>query len=205
MRIPIVLPIFLLFAASCTSTQPPTDIVPPQLLYVHPLPVYPQPLPTGTLRIPVEISVNKEGMVSDVQWDCSSGISAWDSAAITAIRSWRYFPAQSHGTPVNIRVRQTVVVTFTDPCTMVLGEIICPTKEGADSARSALRTGTPFTEVAQQFHRQRDASHTGALGRVSLQIFPSVMKSEIQRLRIGQCTEPLAYGTWYVIYVRLPE
>lgn len=205
MRIPIVFPIFLLFVAACSSTQPPTSFVPPQLLYVHPLPAYPQTLQTGSLRIPVEIYVTKEGTVGEVQWHFSSGSTAWDSAAIVAIRSWKYYPAQSEGMPINIRIQQTVVVTFTEPRTMMLGEIACMSKESADSVCTALRSGMAFDDVRKRFDCDSTRSDGGKLGKVSLQIFPAAMKSEIQKLHTGECTPPLRYGATYVIYLRLPE
>jgi TonB family protein len=195
----------LSFFAACTSSQYSADLTLPQLIYQHPLPSFPKTVPSPFLRIPLEIRVLKDGTVSDVRIISGSGITAWDSAALLAIRQWKYSPARISGSPVSIWLHQTAVVQFSEPKFMSLAEIICSGQEQADSAYALLEQGNTFSEAVRRFSVSRSRDSGGQLGTVNVQIYPEAIKNILTRLDVGEYTRPIPFGEQYAIFLRVAQ
>lgn len=197
--------ILLAFFAACSSSQPNSDLVLPQLVFQQPLPAYPKALPTSVLRIPLEIHVSKTGSVTDAIILKGSGVASWDSAAVSSIRLWKYTPARIAGNPIGIWLHQTAVVKFSEPQIMRLAEIICTGREEADSAFQMLERGEAFSDAVRQFSIAETRISAGLIGPVNIQIYPEPVKNMLVRLGKGSYTKPIPYGDRYAIFQRLAE
>ena len=202
---PLVLILSLIIFSACSSTKETTSISPPELLYQHPLPVFPRLLTTSQLRIALKIFIETDGTVHDVEFMNSSGSADWDSTAVSAIRKWKYSPAKYEGKPISIWLRQTAIVKFSDPQNILLAEIILNNLEEADSAFALLEEGVDFFEVVRKYSKADSRSNNGSLGIVNIQIFPEQIKNIILRLDQGDYTAPVKYGEQFAIYKRLKE
>lgn len=196
--------VIVLFAA-CSSSQETNDITLPALVYQEPLPPFPKPTTSPTLRIALQIHVRKDGTVDDVLFLNSSGSVAWDSAAISTIRRWKYSPARCEKQPINIWLHQTAVVTFSEPQYITLAEILCSTAEQADTVFLLLEQGADFTDLVLKYSVASSQSSNGILGTVNIQMYPEHIKRVLSRLRIGKYTEPTQYGAHFAIFKRLQE
>ena len=200
----ITLALVALFT-SCSTTQPSTDLILPELLYVSPLPPYPIPISTPTLRISLQIHVVKDGSVGDVMLKNSSGSAEWDSAALMAIRQWKYSPARSGDRPVNIWLHQTAVVKFAEPLYLTMAEILCNSIEEADSAYTMLEQGVEFEEIVSIYSVAPSRKTNGLIGTINIQCYPEQIKSMIIRLDREQFTRPIKFGEQYAIFKRLRD
>ena len=195
----------LTYFAACSSTQQTTDLTLPELLYQHPLPAFPKPITAPHLRIDLEILVTENGTVRDVRLLNSSGSVAWDSAAATAIRQWKYSPARYREKPVRIWLHQTAIVKFSEPRYLSLAEIMCTTTEEADSAYMLLEQGSDFSEIVLRYSVTSSREKNGALGAVNILIYPEQIKNILAKLETERYTHPVKYGERYVIFKRLKE
>jgi hypothetical protein len=191
--------------SACSSSNTTADLVPPQLIYQHPLPAYPRPIVAFALRIPLEIFVSDKGEVQHVHVRSGSGDAQWDSAAATSIMLWRYEPGRSGDQPVGLWLRQTAVVQFSEPHYLPLAEIICSDHDQADSVYRLLINGAPFSETAVQFSDADSRSAGGRIGVVNIQLYPDAVKRKLSRLGKNEFTAPIAYGNRYAIFLRLSE
>lgn len=196
---------FLGMLAGCSSSKYASDIIPPELLYQYPLPSFPQQLFAPTLRIPLEIHVEKDGSVSDVRIMKGSGDRDWDSSVVSTIRQWKYSPAHIGTTPVSIWVRQTAVVQFTDPQFVSLAEIVCKTAEDADSSFISISRGEEFSDIVKKYSVAESRHKMGVIGNVNIQIYPERIKKILASIKEDQFTKPLQFGDNYIIFKRLAE
>lgn len=197
--------VLLILFASCSSTQPVTDLTLPQLVYQQPLPAYPKALSTSMLRIPLEIHISKTGTVTDVIILKGSGVPSWDSAAVASIRQWKYTPARVKENPIGIWLHQTAVVKFSEPHIMMLAEIICAGPMEADSAFQMLERGEPFSDAVRLYSVATTRVSDGHLGPVNIQMYPEPVKNSLAGLRKGTYTKPIPYGDRYAIFLRQAE
>lgn len=205
---PLVVSIILLLStaiSACSTSNTTADLIPPQLIYQHPLPAYTKQINTFALRIPLEIFVSDKGEVLQVHLRSGSGDAWWDSAAAASIKQWRYVPGRSGDQPVGLWLRQTAVVQFSEPQYLPLAEIICSGHEQADSIYRMLVNGAPFSETAVQYSDAESRIAGGRLGVVNIQIYPDAVKRKLSRLGKNEFTPPIAYGDRYAIFLRLSE
>ncbi len=202
---PLLLFFTLLYCASCTSSHQASDMVLPEIVYQHPLPPFPKPVTTPTLRIDLKIHVAENGTVPEVLFLEGSGSDDWDSSAASAIRKWKYSPARYQEKPVSIWLHQTAVIQFSEPHYLLLAEILCTTTEEADSAYALLEQGWSFSDVAEKYSVASSRSTYGRLGTVNIQIYPQQIKILLSRLDREQYTSPVKYGERYAIFMRLKE
>ncbi len=194
-----------LFCFGCSSSQRTSDITPPELLYQHPLPAFPQKYSGIRLRIPLEIRITAEGTVSNVRIVDGSGNEEWDSSAAHSIMSWKYKPASIAGTPVAIWIHQTAVIRFSEPHSIHLAEILCGSRDEADSAAAQLERGRAFSEVAQSYSQSSSRLTSGEIGSVNILTYPEKIKKVLAELRTGEWTKPLEYGDQFIIFKRLDD
>lgn len=200
-----ILLILLTAISACSSSNTTAELIPPQLIYQHPLPAYPRPIMTFALRIPLEILVSEKGEVQQVHLRSGSGDALWDSAAAASIMHWRYAPGSFEGKPIGLWLRQTAVVQFSEPHYLSLAEIICSGHEQADSIYRMLVNGAPFSETAVQYSDAESRIAGGRLGIVNIQIYPDAVKKKLSGLGKNEFTPPIEYGNRYAIFLRLPE
>ncbi len=200
-----LLAIAFALSPGCSSSQPDSNTTMPILVQQQPLPAFPPTASASLLRIPLELHISKTGTVTDAVLIRSSGDAAWDSAALTAIRSWRYTPAKVNGIPVPIWVQQTAVIRFSEPQLIPLAEIVCSDAGRADSAYQMLKNGAGFGETARRFSCADSKVQDGDLGTVNIQIYPESVRRAMRGLAAGEFTAPIPYGDRYAIFYRLPE
>lgn len=201
-----LLAIAFALSPGCSSSQPDSNTTMPILVQQQPLPAFPTSTAAASLlRIPLELHISKAGTVTDAVLIRSSGDAAWDSAALTAIRSWRYTPAKVNGIPVPIWVQQTAVIRFSEPQLIPLAEIVCSDAGRADSAYQMLKNGAGFGETARRFSCADSKVQDGDLGTVNIQIYPESVRRAMRGLAAGEFTAPIPYGDRYAIFYRLPE
>ena len=173
----------------------------PKLVYQEPLPAY-----SGNvkeLRLDIRVRVAADGSVEEVDFLRSSGDRSWDSLAIHQIRKWRYSPAMAGGEPIPLWIMQTIRVQFMPPSYMDLAEIVCPTKEVADSLYTRLRAGEDFVTLARTCSLGPTKDQGGILGEVDLRTYPMGVQEVLRKLQEGMITEPLEIGNQFVIFKRL--
>ncbi len=202
---PLVLTLLCLFVGGCASTSEITEITLPEIIYQHPLPPFPKPISSPTLRIELQIHVSETGDVLDASMTSSSGAPGWDTLALAAVKRWRYLPARGDGKPMSIWLRQPAIVRFSEPNYLTLALIACTTPESADSAFAALRGGMTFSEAVEKFSTERDKQNGGRIGVVNIQTYPEKIKTPLSRLGVGGYSSPHKYGDRYVIFTRLPD
>ncbi|ALP53516.1 hypothetical protein Tel_10380 [Candidatus Tenderia electrophaga] len=61
----------------------------------------------------LELVVHKDGSVSQVEVQRSSGYPRLDKAALAAVRNWRYVPATRNGEAIDYRYRQPIEFSLT--------------------------------------------------------------------------------------------
>lgn len=193
----------LFILSACSSTKETAAIIPPELLYQHPLPAFPKPIQNFQLRIPLEILVTENGTVSEVHFVNSSGNTVWDSAASASIKQWKYSPARLENKPLRIWLRQTAIVRFSEPNYLLLEEIVCNSSQDADSAYALLLRGMAFEEVVSQYSIALSKEKSGILGNVNIQIYPEHVKNVLAKLTNNEFTKPIRYGERYIIIKRL--
>lgn len=111
----------LSLAVLVTSCQRSPDSAVPTVPETGPLavdtppPVYPLELGCAGIggEVGLVLSLDEKGVPADVKIEYSSRHGALDTAAVEAVRTWRFKPATSRGQPVPAKMR--VPVKFTPP------------------------------------------------------------------------------------------
>ena len=94
---------------------PPSGIVAPREDpgSPHVLPMLPQHAQgcgeDGSVKL--EYTIGIDGAVSDIRIVTSSGFTDIDAAAFAAVRSWHYLPATKDGSPLAVRVGETMALS----------------------------------------------------------------------------------------------
>jgi len=141
--------------------------------------------------------------VRQLAWVESSNDKEWDAEAERAILTWKYLPAMEGGKPVGLWVRNTLRVRFEEPTVFPLAEIVCPTREVADSVYGQLRAGADFEAAAKAVSIGPEGPAGGYRGMTNIGIFPAAVRNVLRLLKEGEITRPLPLGEWFVIYRRV--
>ena len=201
-------PFIILFCvtilAACSSTQQISeDLQLPELIHQTPLPDFPKRIIAPNLRIDLEILVAEDGTVHYVNLDNDYGEPAWDSGVVAAIRQWKYTPARYKGTPIRLWLHQSAIIQFSSPHLLSLAEIVCTTKEEADSVYALLKEGCKFCDAAKRYSVSNSRSNDGVLGEVNIHSYPKYIQNILEKLDEGTFTEPLKYESKYIIFFRM--
>ena len=194
----------LLLLSGCTA--PPAEIRVdryPLLIESSPLPPPPGWYQRNELLLEVRLYVAADGSVRELSWIESSNDREWNAKAEQAILTWKYLPAMEGGKPVGLWVRNTLRVMFEEPVVFPLAEIVCPTKEVADSVYVQLRAGADFEALAKAVSIGAERSAGGYRGMTNIGTFPVSVRDVLRGLREGEITKPLPLGDWFVIYRRV--
>jgi TonB family protein len=155
-------------------------------------PVFPEEFrqPQTNLEVLLDVRIDAEGNVLGVQMAKSSGETAIDSSALTAVRQWKYYPATKDGKPLPAVVRQKVLFSIRPLTTVTYYEIVVSRKELADSLWKALDAGADFAEIAKKFSEGESAAQGGLRENVRYESLSATMKTEIDKLVPGQISQP---------------
>ena len=190
----------------CAAVQPTdSSIQPPELISMTRLPQNDQASPAGALRLTVALHILENGTVSDAKVIESSGFENWDSAVVKSARQWRYTAARRNGRPIDLWLRQPVVVRPQEPVIRILGELVSSTRQEADSLYNLLLVGADFDVLAGRSGEGLVGEQSRFLGAVDIAIYPQNIRGTLQSLRENDVTRPLRVGEKYIIYKRFKK
>ncbi len=200
---PLIIALWVTLFAGCTSTQPISELILPELLIQQPLPPFPVQVISPILKIELEILVVEDGSVRYARLLNTSGNIEWDSAALTAVKHWIYSPAVYQGKPVRLWLHQTATVQFSQPYLVPLAEIICSTRAEADSAFTRLEQGCQFCDMVLMYSISTSREQKGSLGEVNIRLYPDYIEHQLEQLAENQFTKPIKYGEKFIIFKRI--
>ena len=198
--------ILLVLFAGC-STIPQADLATdqPELISSVPLPSYPASVPTQGLRMNTLMHIMKDGTVGNVRILGSSGDAEWDSMAAQSMKQWRYSTPRQSGTPVDLWMRQLVIVQIQQPIMRILGALVSSSKREADSLYALLEGGTKFETLAKHEGVESSAVNGKYLGSVDISSYPRPVREELRKLREDEVSRPVRIGEKYIIYKRFKQ
>jgi TonB family protein len=199
-----VLFLTILLAGCSAIPQTETPIKPPELVKSARLPPILSVVPGEGMRFNVKILVLKDGTVGDVKLLESSGDAEWDSLALHSIMKWQFVPARADGRPMDVWVRQPLVVQLRDPIIRVLDGLVSATEHEADSLYSLVEHGMDFDSLLRQAV-QVSGERGRALGAVDISVYAPPLRDELLRLREGEVSRPLRFGDGFILYKRLKK
>lgn len=166
------------------------------------LPVFPA---TGIVRsnFIVRAHITPQGTVQDAELTPTSGNRLWDELATQAIHQWHFTPAYQGGNPVAVWLRFPVSVRFVEPGPATLSEIVCASKELADSLYESLLAGADFGDLARRFSQTASRVRDGYLGSVDIKQYPMDVQMNITAVSEGGFTPPQKIGETFVIFKRM--
>lgn len=197
----LVLLVFIL--AGCSAIPPseaPVEI--PELVSSTALPPIPYVVPGDGMKFTVMIHVMSDGTVGEVKVLQSGAEPGWDSLALDSIRKWRFIAGRRDGSPVDVWIRQPLVVQIRNPIFRTLAEIACVNEREADSLYALLVLGADFDSLLRQ-SPETQGERDAFTGSVDISVYPSLLRNELLRLKEGEISRPVRHGSRFVIYRRL--
>jgi len=156
------------------------------------------PLPPISLRsfatgmkLIVLMHILRDGTVENMRMLGSSGDGEWDSLALQAMKQWRYAPLLREGLPIDVWIRQPIVVQVQEPIVMTVGDLASASLREADSLYMLLEKGTDL-----------DSLFRPTIGTFDIMKYTPSVRDQMKRLSRGEYTRPLRVGNKYVIYKR---
>lgn len=192
-----------LVMAGCIVSQPTDMYVAPKLIDQESFPALPNSLQMFRQDFHMKLQIATDGTVLNALLDHWSGDSIWDSSAVHRIKHWKFSPGMYNGTPVKLWVDLHTCVKNEDPIMMSIEEIMCPTRQIADSVYALLRSGSAFETLALQFSIAPSQKQCGRLGEIDIHRFPDVVHNALIGVPLNEYTHPLAVGTYYCLYKRV--
>lgn len=189
----------------CSSTQQTADDSFPQILTRTPLPVVPTSISQPYFEIDMVLFILEDGSVGNVKLRRASGDSAWDSLAVASIRQWHFVPARFESRIISTWFRLKLTIRYANPIYLPLAEILCNTRDDADSVYQQLLRGEDFSELAMRSSVAPSRLMRGMLGEVDVNLYAENIFKAIQRLSVDEFTKPLKFGEQFVIFKRLQK
>jgi parvulin-like peptidyl-prolyl isomerase len=194
----------ILFFTGCSIFQPnDTALIQPKLLKQSALPAFMPSLAKDRFDIYCEMLINENGDVEKVKLLTRSGDPIWDSLATLSILTWKFSPAIADNRPVKLLVRRKFIVSFEKPKVMALAEIQIKDKTLVDSVYKALLNGSDYAALALKYSLSPSGKNKGVLGNVDINHYSKDIGNILSNLEVGEFTEPLNYGKYYIIFKRL--
>jgi len=189
--------------AGCSAIPPAeTPVEVPELVSSTSLPPIPSVVPGDGMKFTVMIHVMSDGTVGDVKVLRSGAEPAWDSLALNSIMKWRFIAGRRDGTPVDVWIRQPLVVQIRNPIYRKLAEIVCVSEREADSLYALLVLGTDFDSLLRPSSAPR-SERDAYVGSVDISVYPPLQKNALLQLKEGEISRPVRHGSRFVIYRRL--
>ena len=197
-----LIPIMFLLAGC--SAIPPSElpVEPPELVSSTSLPPITSIVPGDGMKFTVMIHVMSDGTVGGVKVLRSGAEPEWDSLALDSIMKWRFIAGRRDGTPVDIWIRQPLVIQIRNPILRTLAQIVCANEREADSLYALLALGADFDSIFRQ-SPPSPGTRDGYIGSVDISVYPTSLRNELLRLREGEVSRPVRHGSRFVIYRRL--
>ena len=189
----------------CSSTHQTADDSYPQILTRTPLPVVPTSISQPYFEMDMVLFILEDGSVGNVKLRRASGDSAWDSLAVASIRQWHFIPARFESRIISTWFRLKLTIRYANPIYLPLAEILCNTKQDADSVYQQLLRGEDFGELAMRYSVAPSRLMRGMLGEVDINLYSENIFKAIQQLSVGEFTKPLKFGEQFVIFKRLQK
>jgi len=187
-----VVSITLLVLAGCGGSQEvavPTERL--ELISMTPLPPISLSSHATKMRLIVMMHILEDGTVEDTRMLGSSGDSDWDSLALRVMRQWRYARPGRDGVPIDVWIRQPLLIQVQEPIVMTVGELVSASLREADSLCLLLEKATDLDPLFKQ-----------AVGTFDIVKYPPNVRDQLKKLSRGENTSPLRVGDKYVIYKR---
>lgn len=197
-----VLFIILIVLWGCSPSRESLDYTPPVLLSQTSLPEFP-PLHPTIKKLTVALYIDSTGSVQKVHFIKGNVNARWDSLAALRIREWKFSPARRNGTPIALWYRYQLDIHYLEPKYLTLAEIVCTSKELADSLYVLLTTQNNFGELARKFSVAESRTNGGFLGTVNIYDYPKPVWMVLEKLQPGEIAPPIQRGAHYIIFKRL--
>jgi len=202
MRISLFL--VLLLAGCSALQQSETPLQPPELVKSAPLPPIAAVVSGGGMRFDVMILVRKDGTVGKVRLLETSSDPEWDSLALHSIMKWQFVPGRQDGAPVDLWVRQPLLVQLREPVIRTLAALASSTQQEADSLYLLIEHGMNFDTLLRQAV-QVSGERNGPPGPVDISVYAPHLRDQLLRLREGDVSRPIRIGNRFIIYKRLKK
>jgi TonB family protein len=201
-RLTFFLPIVL---AGCTVIQQSESLIdPPQLIRSTSLPPISSVVPGRGMKFNVMILVRKDGTVGGVKLLEPGGDPDWDTLAMHSILNWQFTAARQDGKPLDLWVRQPLRIQLRDPIIMLLAEVVSTTEHDADSLYALFTQGMDF-DTLYRLSTQPRGDRRGMIGSVDVSMYAPYVRDQLLKLKEGDVSRPLRFGSGYVIYKRLKK
>jgi len=187
----------------CSSMKQTSEGTAPQVLIQSQLPQIPASIQNPVFELDVVMFVMEDGTVGKTRMLKGSGDAAWDSLALSSIRQWRFTPARMDNKPIGSWFHMQSTLRYADPQYMNLAEILCTSREEADSVYNVIEQGQNFNELAMRYSVDPSREMGGMLGDVNINVFPENIRKSLSKLIINEYTKPMKYGDLYAIFKRL--
>ena len=193
-----------LLAGCAPVQQTETSADQPELISTAPIPLLGTLVPPGGVRIDALLHVSENGTVGEARLLGSSNQPQWDSLVLRSLLQWRFAPPVCDGVPTDQWIRRSLLIQAQEPVMRYLSELVCATRQEADSLYLLIAEGIPFDSLAR--NRIPSAAAQGALlGPVNIAVFPPHVRVALKDLKEDEVTSPLRVGGNYAIYKRLRE
>ena len=182
----------LLFLTGCAVIQQaaaPSERL--ELISMAPLPPISLKSFATEMKLIVLMHILQDGTVENMRMLGSSGDAEWDSLALQAMKQWRYAPPLREGLPIDVWIRQPIVVQVQEPIVMTVGDLASASLRQADSLYMLLEKGTDL-----------DSLFRPTIGTFDIMKYTPSVRDQMKRLSRGEYTRPLRVGNKYVIYKR---
>ncbi|MBN1398635.1 MAG: peptidylprolyl isomerase [Bacteroidetes bacterium] len=186
----------------CASMKHAADPSAPKVLLKQPLPPIPESITRLSFDLEVALFILQDGSASKAKMTKGSGDAEWDTVALASIKSWRFSPAKHNGQPVNSWFFLRTNVRVADMQIMNLAEILCTTRQEADTVYKAISEGRDFGELAMKYSVSPTREMKGFLGKTNISMYPEYVSKELEKLRVNEYTKPIKYGDLYAIFMR---
>jgi parvulin-like peptidyl-prolyl isomerase len=194
-----------MYLIGCSSVKQVSEGSTPQLLIQSQLPPVPASIKQPVFDLDVILFVMEDGTVGKTRMLKGSGDAVWDSLALSSIRQWRFTPARMDNKPIGSWFHMQSTLRYADPQYMNLSEILCTSKEEADSVYNVIEQGQNFNELAMRYSVDPSREMGGMLGDVNINVFPENIRKSLSKLIINEYTKPMKYGDLYAIFKRLKK
>jgi hypothetical protein len=194
----------VLFIAGCSSnSQLDKSITQPELLEQTPLPEITGSVYRQNFRLNMQLLIDEVGDVKDARFIDGSGIESWDSLALTCVKQWRFSPGKVDNVPTKLWVNQTAIVKITDPVYLPLAQILCQSSEDANKIMELLNQGKDFNDLVLQYSTVPSKDSRGSFGKIDINLYSPYIRDRLLKLRTDEFTEPIKFGTRYIIFKRI--
>jgi hypothetical protein len=143
--------------------------------------------------------------VSDVELLEKSEDASWDSMVCASLQQWKFLPARRNNLPISTWLHLHATLRYANPEFISLAEIVCKTKDEADSVYMEMEGGKDFGELAPEHSIDSTYKKKIVLGRVDINCYPENVRTILKRLDIDEVTKPIKYGDQYILFKRLKE